>query len=371
MRGGMNHGSRTAPVYNFSSGPAALPVPVMQRARDEFLDFAGTGLSVIEISHRSDAFSDVVARAEADLRALLGLDDSYAVLFLQGGATLQFLMAALNFARHDERAAYVNSGYWSGKAIGTAREVRPVDVVASAESNGYTAVPPADSWKSFAGATYLHYTPNETIDGLEFDFVPETGGVPLVADMSSTILTQPLPVERFGMIYAGAQKNLGPAGLTMVIVRRDLAERAGTDVPSQLTYRAQIAAGSLLNTPPTFIWRLVGMTLAWVREQGGVEEMNRRARERTRIVYETIDASGGFYANKVNRAQRSRTNIPFTIADHRLEARFLSEAEEAGLKQLAGHRSKGGLRASLYNAMPVAGAEALAAFMRDFAKRNG
>lgn len=366
MRRGGSHS-----VYNFSSGPAALPAPVMQRARDEFLNFAGTRLSIVETGHRTGAFSAVVAQADADMRALLGLGDDYAVIFLQGGATLQFLMTALNLARDGQHCAYLDTGYWSGKAIATAREVRPVDVVASGAAGGYTQVPSADAWQSFDAAAYLHYTPNETIDGLEFDFVPDTGKVPLVADMSSTILSRPIPVERFGLIYAGAQKNLGPAGLAVVIVRRDLAERAAADVPSQLTYRAHIAAGSLLNTPPTFTWWLVGMTLAWVREQGGLEEMDRRAIARSRIVYAAIDESGGFYVNRINRAQRSRMNIPFGISDDRLESHFLAAAEEAGLKQLAGHRSKGGLRASLYNAMPVAGAEALAAFMRDFAKRNG
>jgi len=343
----------------------------MERARDEFLDFAGTGLSIVETGHRTEAFARLVETAEADLRALLGLGDDYAVLFMQGGATLQFLMTALNLSRPGERVAYVDSGHWSGKAIEAAREVRAVDVVASAAEGGYTSVPPQGAWDAFRDAAYLHYTPNETIDGLEFDYVPGAGDVPLVADMSSTILSAPLPVERYGVIYAGAQKNLGPAGLAVVIIRRDLADRAGSDVPSQLRYRDQIAAGSLFNTPPTFTWWLTAMTLAWIREEGGLEEMDRRARARSRIVYETIDASDGFYVNDVERAGRSRTNIPFRIADAGLERRFLAEADAAGLKQLAGHRSRGGLRASLYNAMPVAGAEALADFMRDFHQRNG
>lgn len=359
-------------VYNFSAGPACLAEPVMAQARAEFLDFAGTGLSILETSHRSAAFSEVVENTEADLRALLGLSDDYAVLFLQGGATLQFLMTALNLARSDQPTAYVETGHWSRKAIDCVREVRPVEVPASAADNGYAFVPEQSTWKPLpADAAYLHYTPNETIDGLEFDFVPETDGTPLLADMSSTILSQPLPVERFDLIYAGAQKNLGPAGLCLVIMRRELAERAGAEVPSQLSYRAQIAAGSLFNTPPTLTWRLIGLEVAWIRAQGGLEEMSRRAEQRSRLIYETIDESNGFYTNPVQSRSRSRTNIPFGIDDAALETRFLAEADAAGLKQLQGHRSKGGMRASLYNAMPVAGAEALAAFMRDFARRNG
>lgn len=361
-----------APVYNFSAGPACLAGPAMVQARDEFLDFAGTGLSILETSHRSTAFSEVVARTEADLRALLGLTDDYAVLFLQGGATLQFLMTALNLARADQPTAYVETGHWSRKAIACVREVRPVEVVASAADTDYSCVPEQAAWKALpADAAYLHYTPNETIDGLEFDFIPEVDGALLLADMSSTILSQPLPIERFDLIYAGAQKNLGPAGLCLVIMRRELAERAGAEVPSQLSYRAQIAAGSLFNTPPTLTWRLIGLELGWVRGQGGVEEMARRARQRSRLIYSVIDESNGFYTNPVQARSRSRTNIPFGMEDAALEARFLTEADGAGLKQLQGHRSKGGMRASLYNAMPVAGAEALASFMHDFACRHG
>jgi len=361
-----------APVYNFSAGPAGLPEPVMVRARDEFLDFEGTGLSILETSHRSAAFSDVVERTESDLRALLGLGEDHAVLFLHGGATLQFLMTALNLAGPDQVTAYVETGHWSRKAVAAAREVRPVEVLADVADNGYAFVPEQAAWKPIpGGAAYLHYTPNETIDGLEFDFIPEADGAALVADMSSTILSRPLAVDRFDLIYAGAQKNLGPAGLTLVIVRRALLERAGSDVPTQLTYRAHADAGSLFNTPPTLTWRMIGLMLAWVREQGGLEEMARRARQRARIVYEAIDGSDGFYTNPVQPRSRSRTNIPFMIGDDSLESRFLAEADGAGLKQLQGHRSKGGLRASLYNALPVAGAEALADFMCDFARRNG
>lgn len=356
-------------VYNFSGGPAMLPGAVMVRAQEEFRNYAGTGLSMVETSHRSRAFAAVVERTETDLRALLGLPEEYAVLFLQGGASLQFLMVALNLARPGARTAYIHTGHWSAAAIAAAREVRAVDILASAEP-GYTAVPVQEQWRKIGNAAYLHYTANETVDGLEFNFHPETD-VPLVADMSSTILSRPLPAWRFGLIYAGAQKNLGPAGITLVILRRELAEKAAENVPSMLAYRKHIAAGSLLNTPPTFAWYLVGLTLKWVRQEGGLEEMGRRSTERSRLVYEAIDRSGGFYVNDVEPPSRSRTNIPFRIADARLESRFLLQADEAGLKELAGYRTRGGVRASLYNAMPVAGAQALVNFMNDFVRRYG
>lgn len=358
-------------AYNFSPGPALLPAAVMHQAREELLDYAGSGLSILETGHRSAAFREVVERTEATLRELAGISHDYAVLFLQGGASMQFLMLALNLAAPDSRVAYVDTGYWSRKAIDAAREVRGVEVAASAEANAYTEVPEQSAWEPFGDTAYLHYTPNETIDGLEFDFVPDAGGAPLVADMSSTILSRPLEVSRYGLIYAGAQKNLGPTGLALVILHRDLVELAGKEVPTILSYRAHIAAGSLFNTPPTLTWRLIELYLEWVRKEGGLEEMARRCAERSRIVYEAIDGSGGFYINSVAPRSRSRTNVPFDIAGGKLEEKFLHEANHAGLKQLAGHRARGGLRASLYNAMPIAGAETLAAFMDEFARRNG
>ena len=360
------------PLYNFSAGPACLPEPVLRGAQEGFRDFAGTGMSILETSHRSGPFMDMVARAENDLRGLLDLGDDYAVLFLQGGATLQFLMIALNLARPGQAAAYIDTGHWSRKAIKLAREVRPVTVLASAADNDYTAVPEQARWDSVPGdAAYLHFTGNETIDGLEFDFIPEAEDAPLVADLSSTILSQPLPVQRFDVIYAGAQKNLGPAGLTLVILQRELLERIQHEVPSQLDYRVQVAADSLFNTPPTLTWWMIGLQLAWLREEGGLEEMARRARKRADTIYGVIGQSAGFYINRVEPRSRSRTNIPFRTPGPELDARFLDEAEAAGLCQLKGHRSRGGLRASLYNAMPMAGVEALAEFMRDFARRNG
>ncbi|HEX5314517.1 MAG TPA: 3-phosphoserine/phosphohydroxythreonine transaminase, partial [Gammaproteobacteria bacterium] len=356
----------------FSSGPAVLPAPVMEQARAELRDYAGSGLSILETGHRTAAFADVVTRCESDLRALLAVPDDYGVLFLQGGASLQFVMVALNLSRSGEHVAYADTGHWSGRAIVAARELRAVDVVATGESGGYLEVPQPETWRAFPDAAYLHYTPNETIDGVEFDFIPEAGAMPLVADMSSTILSRPIDVTRFGLIYAGAQKNLGPTGLTLVVLRRDVAARAGIEVPSVLRYRAHLEApGGIYNTPPTFTWYLIGLYLAWVRAEGGLEEMQRRSQLRSDIVYRAIDESGGFYRNRVAARSRSRTNIPFGIADPALETNFLQEADAAGLKQLVGHRSRGAMRASFYNAMPISGAEALAEFMREFARRNG
>lgn len=363
--------SQTPTVYNFSAGPSLLPAPVMARVQQELLDYRGTGLSIIETSHRSETFSDIVDHTEARLRELLGIPQDYAVLLLQGGASLQFVMPALNLTRPGDELAYVDTGHWSKDAIAIARELRPVNVVASAEDNQYTDVPRQDDWEPLGDCVYLHYATNETTDGLEFDFVPDAGGRPLIADMSSNVLSQPIDVSDYDLIYAGAQKNLGAAGLTLVIIKRELAERAGVEVPTILRYRSQIEAGSVYNTPPTFTWYTIGLYLDWVAEQGGANEMARRADARSRLVYEAIDNSDGFYINKVTKRSRSRINIPFNIDDPELEERFVQEAQAAGLKQLKGHRSRGGMRVSLYNAMPIAGAEALADFMQDFARRNG
>lgn len=359
-----------AAVYNFAAGPALLPRSVMRQAREGLIDYAGSGLSVLEIGHRGKAFAGIAERAEARLRELLGVPEDYAVLFLQGGASLQFVMLALNLSRAGEPLAYADTGHWSAKAIAAARELRAVDVVASSRASGYTEAPAREAWKPLGDAAYVHYTPNETVEGIEFDYVPAVDDRALVADMSSSILTRPIDVASHDLIYAGVQKNLGPAGLTLVVMRRELAARAGAEVPTILRYRAHIEARSLYNTPPTFTWYAVGLYLDWLAHAGGLEEMARRAAARSRIVYTAIDESGGFYVNRVAANSRSHTNIPFDIRDRKLEETFLREANAAGLKQLRGHRSRGGMRASLYNAMPVAGAEALADFMRDFARRH-
>ena len=356
-------------VHNFSAGPAALPLPVLEQARDELLDWQH-GMSVMEVSHRSRAYMDVAERAEADLRELLAVPAGYRVLFMQGGATAQFSAVPLNLAQAGATADYVNTGHWSGRAIREARRFVSVAIAADESHSQYTTVPEPATLRPSPGAAYLHYTPNETIGGVEFPYVPETGDAPLVADMSSSILSRPIDVSRFGVIYAGAQKNIGPAGITVVIVRADLLGRARAQTPSVFDYRAVAEAASMLNTPPTFGWYVAGLVFQWVRREGGLAEMARRNEAKARMLYEAIDASG-FYSNPVARNCRSWMNVPFRLARPELDETFLAEATSEGLANLAGHRAVGGMRASLYNAMPVEGVAALVAFMRDFERRNG
>jgi phosphoserine aminotransferase len=352
-------------VYNFSAGPAALPLAVLERARDELTDYAGSGMSVMELSHRGPAFRDIAARSEQLLRDLLRIPDHYRVLFLQGGATLQFAMAPLNLAAADARVDYVVSGSWGRKAVAEAKRLCRVRIAADGVDSGYTRVPPREGWDTSADAAYLHYTPNETIGGVEFHWVPDTAPVPLVADMSSNILSRPLDVGRFGLIYAGAQKNIGPAGLTLVIIRDDLLSCAREDVPGMLRYEVHAEAGSMSNTPPTFAWYMAGLVFEWLRDQGGLETVGARNDRKAATLYGAIDESD-FYANPVETGSRSRMNVPFTLAEPSLDDAFLREAEATGLANLKGHRSVGGMRASLYNAMPQAGVDALVEFMREF-----
>jgi phosphoserine aminotransferase len=356
-------------VFNFAAGPAVLPLEVLQQARDELLDWGGLGVSVMEISHRSKAFVAVAQAAEADLRQLLGVPDDYRVLFLQGGATGQFDAIPMNLAQADSSVDYVNTGAWSRKAIGAARRHARVNVAADAAASGYHDVPPQSGWRLTPGAAYLHYTPNETIGGVEFPFVPRSDA-PLVADMSSTLLSRPIDVARFGLIYAGAQKNIGPSGLCVVIVREDLLGRARAGTPSVWDFKAMAAEGSMLNTPPTFAWYCAGLVFKWLRRQGGLAAMAERNRAKAELLYRTIDESG-FYRNPVEPACRSWMNVPFTLAQPGLDGSFLSEARTAGLVNLEGHRSVGGMRASIYNAMPIEGVSALTDFMREFARRHG
>lgn len=357
-------------VYNFSAGPAMLPAEVLERAQGELLDWDGSGMSVLEVSHRGKAFVACAAAAEASLRSVLGIGDDYACLFLQGGAFGQFAALPLNLSAAGQQVAYVNTGDWSKKAIAEAKRYADVTVVADEASSGFTRVPDAGSFGAPAGAAYLHYTPNETIRGVEFGYVPDAGEVPLVADMSSTILSRPVDVDRFGMIYAGAQKNMGPSGLTVVIVRRDLLGRARPETPTVWDYAVQAGADSMINTPPTFGIYLLGLTLDWVASIGGLDAMAARNQEKADALYGFIDASG-FYSNPVEPASRSWMNVPFLVADASLEKTFVSEAEAAGLTNLAGHRSVGGMRASIYNAMPLAGVQALIDFMKEFERTHG
>lgn len=357
-------------VYNFSAGPAAMPLEVLERAQAELTDWRGSGMSVMEMSHRSPEFVQIAAEAEARLRSLLAVPAEYAVLFLQGGATGQFAGVPLNLTAPGASAAYVNTGAWSAKAIAEAKKYVEVQVVADEKASSYASVPAEGSIEVPADAAYLHYTLNETIGGVEFPYVPDAGDVPLVTDASSSILSRPLDVSRFGVIYAGAQKNLGPSGLCLVVVRRDLLGRARAEVPAALDWTAMEAADSMLNTPPTLAWYLVGLVLEWVEQQGGLAGMEQRNRAKAELLYGYVDGSD-FYSNPVAPQARSWMNVPFLVPDPALEKPFVAAAAQAGLSGLAGHRSVGGMRASIYNAMPIEGVQALVDFMTEFEQKNG
>ena len=355
--------------YNFCAGPAALPEPVLEIARDDMLNWHGSGLSFMEMSHRSAEVVGVAEHAERTLRKLLSITDDYAVLFLQGGASTQFSAVPLNLLGNSAGADYVNTGQWSKKAIAEARRFGAVNVVASSEETQFSSIPDPRSWQLDSEAAYLHYTPNETIGGVEFGWVPQVS-VPLVGDMSSTILSRPMAVEEYGVIYAGAQKNIGPAGLTLVIVRRDLLGKAHALCPAMLNWQTADENDSMYNTPPTFSLYLAALVFDWLEEQGGLTAMEVLNRRKAEKLYAAIDSSD-FYANPVELASRSLMNIPFTLADASLDKAFLRESEAAGLLNLKGHRSVGGMRASVYNAVPEAAVDALIAFMQGFEARHG
>ena len=356
-------------AWNFCAGPAALPEAVLARASEEMLDWHGKGLSFMEMSHRSPEVVGTVEEAEACLRRLLGVGDDYAVLFLQGGASTQFAAVPLNLAAPGAAADYLDTGQWSTKAIAEGRRFVDVAVAASDAAGNYTSVPPRDRWQLREGAAYFHLTPNETIGGVEFT-EPPVASAPLVADLSSTLLSRPLDVDRYGVIYAGAQKNIGPAGLTLVLVRRDLLGRARPECPAMLNWEIAAKTGSMYNTPPTFALYLAGLVFAWIEELGGLPAMAERNRRKAETLYGFIDRSG-FYTNPVDPAFRSWMNVPFMLADDGLDERFLAGAEAARLLNLKGHRTVGGMRASLYNAVPQAAVDDLVAFMADFERRHG
>ncbi|MFO7648123.1 3-phosphoserine/phosphohydroxythreonine transaminase [Halomonas campaniensis] len=363
--------------YNFCAGPAALPTTVLERARDELLDYQGRGLSVMEMSHRAPEYVAIAEKAEADLRELLAIPANYQVLFTQGGATQQFAAVPYNLLGAGGRANFLTTGIWGKKALAEARHLfGDAHVAASSEANGHHAVPRQEDIVLSDDAAYLHYTANETIGGLEFDYIPEVrrldgSEAPLVCDMSSSILSGPLDVSRFGVIYAGAQKNIGPAGLVVVIVRDDLLDRARADMPSLFGYQALAEAGSMINTPATYSWYLAGLVFEWLKDDvGGLAAMDAINARKARKLYAAIDESE-LYSNPIDLRNRSRMNVPFVLADERLDKPFLAEAEAAGLLNLKGHRSVGGMRASLYNAVPEAAVDALIAFMADFEKRRG
>jgi phosphoserine aminotransferase len=356
-------------AFNFSAGPAQLPAQVLERAAAELTDWQGSGMSVMEVSHRGKAFIQCAAHAEQGLRELLSIPDNYAVLFLQGGASAQFAGVPMNLTRPGQTVAFLKTGSWSTKAIAATRaQELDVEILADEAASSYTTVPAPDSYTVPPDAAYLHYTPNETIGGVEFGYVPATGAVPLVADMSSTILSRPIDVSRYGVIYAGAQKNMGPAGLCVAIVREDLMGHARPTTPSVLDYAAMAASDSMLNTPPTFSIYMLGLILDWLTESGGLAAQAERNRTKAATLYEAIDSSS-FYANPVALDARSWMNIPFTLPDPSLDAPFLEGADADGLTNLKGHRSVGGMRASIYNAMPLAGVHALTDYMADFAAR--
>jgi phosphoserine aminotransferase len=347
-----------------------LPDAVMKQAQQEMLDWQGTGMSVMEMSHRGPEYTSIAEKAEADLRELMAIPDDYAVLFLQGGASLQFPMIPMNLLRGKTRADYFNTGAWSGKAIAEARHFCDVNVATDSSSNRFSTVADASEWQLSDDAAYVHYTPNETIHGLEIHDVPEVGDVPLVADMSSTILSRPIDVSKFGLIYAGAQKNIGPAGLCIVIVRKDLMGEVLAGTPTMLNYKTHADNGSMYNTPATYSWYLAGLVFEWLKQQGGLEGMAEINKRKADKLYRAIDDSP-FYANPVDPRYRSWMNVPFTLADSSLEKTFLKQATEQQLLTLKGHRDLGGMRASIYNAMPESGVDKLIEFMQQFERQYG
>src|SRR5687767_12032351 len=357
-------------VFNFSPGPAMLPEPVLKRAQAELLDWRGSGMSVMEVSHRGSDFIELAAQSEKNLRELLGVPANYKVLFLQGGATLQFAAVPLNLAQPGAVVDYVVTGNWGEKAVQEAERYAKVNVAATGKATKFTAIPDPKTWRVSDSAAYLHYTPNETVFGVEFHYVPEVSDAPLVVDMSSTLLSRPIDVSRFGLIYAGAQKNIGPAGLALVIVRDDLIGHAASATPAIFDYKVQAEADSMHNTPPSYAIYLAGLVFQWLKKLGGLKKMEELNIAKAKLLYDYLDQTE-FYHSPVAKEDRSRMNIPFTLRNDKLDAEFLKQAQARGLAELKGHRSVGGMRASIYNAMPVEGVKSLVEFMRDFEKRNG
>jgi phosphoserine aminotransferase len=357
-------------VFNFSAGPAALPEPVLRRAAEEMLDWQGSGMSVMEMSHRGKEFISIHAKAESLLRELLGVPANYKVLFLQGGAIAENAIVPMNLLRGRASADYIDTGEWSKKSIKEAKKYAAINVAGSSAATGYDRVPERSSWQLDPNAAYVHICANETIGGVQFHDTPDVGEVPLVADMSSEIMSKPVDVARYGLIYAGAQKNIGPAGVTIVIVRDDLIGQPHPALPSAFDYKQQADNDSMLNTPPTYAIYIAGLVFEWLKERGGLAAMAEHNRAKAALLYDYLDATG-FYASPVQRESRSLMNVPFKLKDASLDAAFLKGAEERGMLQLKGHRSVGGMRASIYNAMPVDGVRALVAYMKEFEARHG
>lgn len=355
-------------IYNFSAGPAVLPKPVLERAQAEMLDWHGSGMSVMEMSHRGKEFTSILAKTEADLRTLLNIPDNYKVLFLQGGAIAENAIIPMNLL-NGGAADYVVTGAWSKRSVEDANAYGQINVVASSEADNFTSVPEFSSWKLNKDAAYLHICTNETINGVEFDGLPDAGDVPIVADMSSHILSRPIDVSQYGVIYGGAQKNIGPAGLCIVIVRDDLLDRASTLTPAVFNWKTQAENQSMINTPPTYSIYIAGLVFEWLLAQGGVAAIEQANIAKANLLYEYIDSTD-FYLNNVATSNRSRMNIPFFLRDESLNDAFLKGAEANGLLQLKGHRMVGGMRASIYNAMPIEGVQALVAYMQNFEKQH-
>jgi phosphoserine aminotransferase len=357
-------------AFNFAAGPAVLPEPVLEQASREMLDWHGSGMSVMEMSHRGKEFVSIAEQAEADLRELMAIPANYKALFLQGGATLQFASVPMNLLRGKASADYVHTGEWAKKAIAEAKKYCKVNIAASSEDKNFTYAPAQKDWKLDPNAAYVHYTSNETIGGVEFHWTPDTGSVPLVADMSSHILSRPVDVSRYGLIYAGAQKNMGPAGLTVVIVRDDLIGQALPVTPSILDYKVQADNGWMPNTPSTYSVYIAGLVFQWLKKQGGLAKMAEANRAKAAVLYDFLDQTE-FYVSPVAKSDRSLMNIPFRLKNEKLDGEFLKEAQSRRLLELKGHRSVGGMRASIYNAMPIEGVRTLVAFMREFQTRHG
>ncbi|MDT0594286.1 3-phosphoserine/phosphohydroxythreonine transaminase [Glaciecola petra] len=357
-------------IYNFCAGPAMLPKAVLEKAKTEMLNWNGSGTSVMEVSHRGAPFMSLARESEQNLRHLLAIPNNYKVLFMHGGGRGNFFSVPLNLSKRGTIAQFLNSGMWSDSAIKEAQKYLQVEVVASnIKRNNLIEVPEQTEWEFNSDAAYFHYCSNETVDGIEINWVPQTGDVPLVADMSSNILSKPLDIEKFGIIYAGAQKNIGPSGLSIVIIRDDLLDFQDDKTPSVFSFKEQVKHDSMYNTPPTFSWYLAGLVFEWLIAQGGLENMEKLNKQKSQHLYSCIDGSQ-FYKNNVHPNNRSRMNVTFDLADERLNDAFLKQANESGLLALKGHRAVGGMRASIYNAMPMEGVEALCSFMRDFERVN-
>ena len=354
-----------ARVYNFSAGPAVLPEEVLKKAAQEMLDYKGSGISVMEMSHRGKEFKEIIESAEMNLRELMNIPENYKVLFLQGGASLQFAMVPLNLMRKSKKADFVHTGQWTKKAIAEAKKFGEVNIVVTSEQDNFTYIPKLDPKTFSKDADYFHIATNNTIYGTAYKEIPETGNVPLVADMSSNILSEPIDVSKFGLIFAGAQKNIGPAGVTIVIIRDDLVGEAAKNVPTLLDYKIHVDNGSLYNTPPCYAIYIAGLVFEWLKQNGGLETMQKRNKEKAQILYDYLDRST-LFSNPVQKTSRSIMNVPFVTGNEELDAKFIEEASKCGLKSLKGHRTIGGMRASIYNAMPIEGVKALVSFMKEF-----